>query len=226
MIRPMPGICSYCSADNITGELTRHADANAAAMMSLRMDCCPLVILGVRMPAPPTLKIDRLVTARSESHHSTTEGAASFNRGHGPTLPLPIRLDRLGAFHLYRGQQQRPTILALTARRYSALRWSRSKHGRSATPAQNSSPKSYCCDAHSTSATGQSLLMRTPPASHRSEIVRWSQRMDATLYLKGKDGVLEMDQEISSRVYCGREDGVVGSLEARRVAEGNWTSVW
>ena len=27
--------------------------------------------------------------------------------------------------------------------------------------------------------------------------------------------------EISSRFYCGREKGVVGSLEARRVAEGD-----
>src|SRR5262245_15828904 len=32
--------------------------------------------------------------------------------------------------------------------------------------------------------------------------------------------------EISSRVHCGREDGVMGSLEARRAAEGNWTSFW
>ena len=32
--------------------------------------------------------------------------------------------------------------------------------------------------------------------------------------------------KISSRVYCGRENGVMGSLEARRVAEGDWTSFW
>src|SRR5664279_541484 len=31
---------------------------------------------------------------------------------------------------------------------------------------------------------------------------------------------------ISSRVYNGREDGVVGSLAARRVAQGDWASVW
>ena len=32
--------------------------------------------------------------------------------------------------------------------------------------------------------------------------------------------------EISSRVYGGREDGVMGPLEARRVAEGNRTGFW
>src|SRR5476651_779703 len=31
---------------------------------------------------------------------------------------------------------------------------------------------------------------------------------------------------ISSRVYNGREDGVMGSLAARRVAQGDWASVW
>src|SRR6476620_4568181 len=31
---------------------------------------------------------------------------------------------------------------------------------------------------------------------------------------------------ISSRVYCGGENGVMGSLEARRVAEGDRTSFW
>src|SRR5262245_5628951 len=53
----------------------------------------------------------------------------------------------------------------------------------------------------------------------------WSQPVDATLYLK--EGMECGDgSEISSRVHCGREDGVMGSLEARRVAEGNWTSFW
>jgi hypothetical protein len=33
-------------------------------------------------------------------------------------------------------------------------------------------------------------------------------------------------QRISSRVYCGGENGVMGSLEARRVAEGDRTSFW
>ena len=50
---------------------------------------------------------------------------------------------------------------------------------------------------------------------------RWSQPVDATLYLKEEmcgDGT-----EISSRVYGGREDGVMGPLEVRRVAEGDWT---
>ena len=32
--------------------------------------------------------------------------------------------------------------------------------------------------------------------------------------------------KISQRVYCGREDGVMGSLEARGVAEGDRTSFW
>src|SRR5258708_38538520 len=32
--------------------------------------------------------------------------------------------------------------------------------------------------------------------------------------------------EISSRVYGGREDGVMGSLEAQRVAESDRTSFW
>src|SRR5215510_8102798 len=58
----------------------------------------------------------------------------------------------------------------------------------------------------------------------RSALGRWSQPVDATLYLKEMecgDGT-----EISSRVYGGREDGVMGSLEARRVAEGDWPSFW
>src|ERR1700682_1593984 len=53
----------------------------------------------------------------------------------------------------------------------------------------------------------------------------WSQPVDATLCLTGEmecgDGT-----EISSWVYGGREDGGMGSLEARRVAEGDRTSFW
>src|ERR1700738_2824068 len=41
--------------------------------------------------------------------------------------------------------------------------------------------------------------------------------------LEGKDGVWD-GTEISSRFYCGREDGVMGSLEAWGVAEGDRTS--
>src|SRR5664279_2264188 len=41
-----------------------------------------------------------------------------------------------------------------------------------------------------------------------------------------RDGVYGDGSKISSRVHCGREDGVMGSLEARRVAEGDRTSVW
>ena len=35
-----------------------------------------------------------------------------------------------------------------------------------------------------------------------------------------------MERKFSSRVYGGREDGVMGPLEARRVAEGNRTGFW
>src|SRR6266404_6784743 len=41
-----------------------------------------------------------------------------------------------------------------------------------------------------------------------------------------RDGVYGDGSRISSRVYCGREDGAMGSLEARRVAEGDRASVW
>src|SRR5271163_318072 len=44
--------------------------------------------------------------------------------------------------------------------------------------------------------------------------------------LERKDGVCGDGSEISSRVHCGRENGVVGSLEARRVVEGDRTSFW
>jgi len=38
-----------------------------------------------------------------------------------------------------------------------------------------------------------------------------------------KEGWSVLDgSEISQRVYCGRENGVMGSLETRRVAEGDW----
>ena len=50
---------------------------------------------------------------------------------------------------------------------------------------------------------------------------RWSQPVDATLYLK--EEMCGGGTEISSRVYGGREDGVMGPLEVRRVAEGDWT---
>src|SRR6185369_12559431 len=44
--------------------------------------------------------------------------------------------------------------------------------------------------------------------------------------LKGKDGVSGGKPRISSRFYCGREDGVVGPLAAGRVAESDWPGVW
>ena len=46
-----------------------------------------------------------------------------------------------------------------------------------------------------------------------------------TLSQRG-DGVYVDGSKISSRVHCGREDGVMGSLEARGIAEGDWTSFW
>jgi hypothetical protein len=53
----------------------------------------------------------------------------------------------------------------------------------------------------------------------------WSQPVDATLYLKEEMECRDVT-EISSRVYGGREDGVMGPLEARRVAKGDWTGFW
>jgi hypothetical protein len=44
--------------------------------------------------------------------------------------------------------------------------------------------------------------------------------------LKGKDGVFGDKPRISSRFYCGREDGAVGSLAARGVTESDWAGVW
>src|SRR6476659_8792147 len=41
-----------------------------------------------------------------------------------------------------------------------------------------------------------------------------------------RGGVYGDGSKISSRVHCGREDGVMGSLEARGIAEGDWTSFW
>src|SRR6478672_7483368 len=54
----------------------------------------------------------------------------------------------------------------------------------------------------------------------------WSQPVDATLYLRGKRWSVAMDREISSRVYNGREDGVMGSLAARGVAQSDRAGVW
>jgi len=44
--------------------------------------------------------------------------------------------------------------------------------------------------------------------------------------LNGKDGVFGDVARISSRFYCGRENGTVGSLAAGGVAKGDWTGVW
>ena len=61
---------------------------------------------------------------------------------------------------------------------------------------------------------------------HNVRLWQWSQLIDATLYLKRKDGVSSDEARISSRVQYGREDGVVGSLAARGVVESDWAGVW
>ena len=53
-----------------------------------------------------------------------------------------------------------------------------------------------------------------------------SQPVDATLYLERRDGVYLDGSEIWSRFHCGREDGVMGSLASRGIAEGDWAGVW
>jgi hypothetical protein len=35
-----------------------------------------------------------------------------------------------------------------------------------------------------------------------------------------------MDQIVRRGVYCGREDGIMGSPEVCRIAEGHWASFW
>ena len=56
--------------------------------------------------------------------------------------------------------------------------------------------------------------------------VWWSQRIDATLYLKWKDGVFGYGSKLSSRFQCGREVGVVGSLATRGIVAIDWSGVW
>src|SRR6516164_2895875 len=41
-----------------------------------------------------------------------------------------------------------------------------------------------------------------------------------------RDGVDGDGPKICSRFQCGRERGVVGPLAARRVAQGDWASIW
>jgi hypothetical protein len=42
----------------------------------------------------------------------------------------------------------------------------------------------------------------------------------------GKDGVSGDQSKISSRIHCGRENGVVGALAAGGVAQSDWAGVW
>ena len=44
--------------------------------------------------------------------------------------------------------------------------------------------------------------------------------------LERKDGVYCDVPKISSRLHCGREDGVMGPLAAWGVLEGDWASIW
>jgi hypothetical protein len=50
--------------------------------------------------------------------------------------------------------------------------------------------------------------------------------MDATLYLKRQDGVFCDGKNLSSRFNVRTEDGVMGSLAAWGVSEGDWSGVW
>src|SRR6476659_693494 len=93
--------------------------------------------------------------------------------------------------------------------------------GTSVSPRQIRSAPSRLAEDSTSSASGTFRTCRSGRCM--SVIGGWSQPVDATLYLKEEmecgDGA-----EISSRVYGGREDGVMGSLEARRVAESDRTS--
>ena len=58
-----------------------------------------------------------------------------------------------------------------------------------------------------------------------SDMGRWSQPVDATLYLTGEMECGVMGQRFH-RGFTAERNGVVGSLEAGRVAEGDWTGFW
>src|SRR5450759_2073494 len=76
------------------------------------------------------------------------------------------------------------------------------------------------------SQMGHKRTNRRGPKSTFVRCCRWSQLIDATLYLNGKDGVFGDVARISSRFHCGRENGVVGALAAGGVAESDWAGVW
>ncbi len=59
-----------------------------------------------------------------------------------------------------------------------------------------------------------------------STLPRWSQQIDATLYLKRKDGVSADEAKIWLGVQYRREDGVVGPLATRGVVESDRAGVW
>src|SRR6476659_2571940 len=95
--------------------------------------------------------------------------------------------------------------------------------GTSVSPRQIRSAPSRLAEDSTSSASGTFRTCRSGRCM--SAFGGWSQPVDATLYLKEEmecgDGT-----EISSRVHGGREDGVMGQLEARRVAEGDRTGFW
>ena len=79
--------------------------------------------------------------------------------------------------------------------------------------------------AGSSLATNQ-CCAKIPWTEFCNRIPWWSQVIDATLYLKRRDGVLIDGTKLSSRFQCGREVGALGSLAARGVVAIDWTGVW
>src|ERR1019366_7145803 len=71
--------------------------------------------------------------------------------------------------------------------------------------------------------SGQTIVGQNPPLF---AIVGGLNRSTQHFILNGKDGVFGDVARISSRFHCGRENGVVGSLAARGVAQSDWAGVW
>jgi hypothetical protein len=47
------------------------------------------------------------------------------------------------------------------------------------------------------------IILIVQKLNHLSAFARWSQPIDATLYLRGKDGVYDDGSEVSPRFLCG-----------------------
>jgi len=71
--------------------------------------------------------------------------------------------------------------------------------------------------------SGQTVAGQNPPLS---ALVGGLSRSTQHFILDGKDGVYGDESKIFSRFHCGRENGVVGSLAQRGIAECDWASVW